>query len=88
MTQDDTQTRQAPNKTNNRKNKQWLRNPDQRKTPKVFDVKLRQLRDGSFQILGGEAKVLIRKNQHADQWVNVDARDLACELRNMKIRSL
>jgi hypothetical protein len=70
---------------NNRRNKQWLRNPDQRKNTKLFNVKMVQLRDGSFMMLGGESKVLNRKNQHSGEWVNVDTRDLACEIRNNKL---
>ena len=72
----------------NRKNKQWLRNPDQLKNPKIFNVMMVRNPDGSFHMLGGESKVLIRKNQYIGEWVNVDTRDLACEIRNNKIRSL
>jgi hypothetical protein len=74
------------NKTN-RKNKQWLRNPDQKKRPKAFNVKMIQLRDGSFHILGGGAQVAIAKNQHRVDWVNVDVRDLATEMRLNGVRS-
>ena len=65
-----------------------MRNPDQLKNPKVFEVKMVRNPDGSFHILGGQSKVLVRKNQYIGEWVNVDTRDLACELRNNKIRSL
>jgi hypothetical protein len=71
-----------------RKNKQWLQSKRQRRTPKVFEGKFVQLSDGSFQMLGGETKVLIRHNQHSASWVNVDTRDFACELRQNKILSL
>lgn len=70
-----------------RKNKQWLRNRDQLKNPKVFQVNMVRNEDGSFHLIGGETKVLIRKNQHSGEWVNVDTRDLACEMRNNRITS-
>lgn len=64
-----------------RKNKQWLRNPDQRKNRKVFTAKFTQERDGSFTIIGGETMVLERRNQHTSEWVPVDTRDFATEIR-------
>jgi hypothetical protein len=79
-------------KTNNnmkttRKNKAWLRNPAQRKNPKVFSAKFIQRKDGSFHMIGGESMAYIRKNQNAGNWVNVDTRDLATELRRCGVRS-
>lgn len=74
-------------KKNNRKNKQWLQNPDQLKNPKVFTVKMVRNADGSFHLLGGETMVLEKKNQHRGEWVPVDTRDFACELRNSEIKS-
>jgi hypothetical protein len=74
-------------KTNNRKNKQWLRSRDQRKHPKLFSVDMVQLKDGSFHILGGGAKVAIKRNQHIAEWANVDVRDLATEIRMNGVRS-
>jgi hypothetical protein len=71
----------------NRKNKQWLRSRDQRKHPKIFNVQMVQLRDGSFHMLGGGAKVAININQHTAQWKNVDVRDLATEMRLNGVRS-
>lgn len=71
-----------------RKNKQWLRNRNQRKNPKIFSAKFIQNPDGSFMMLGGETLVLERKNQHAHNWVNVDTRDFACELRNNRLIAL
>lgn len=71
----------------NRKNKQWLRSRDQRKHPKIFNVQMIQLRDGSFHMLGGGAKVSININQHTAQWKNVDVRDLATEMRLNGVRS-
>lgn len=68
-----------------RKNKQWMRNPDQLKTPKVYNLMAVRNSDGSFHLIGGEQRVMIRKNQHSSEWVNVDTRDLACELRQNKI---
>lgn len=73
--------------TTQRKNKQWLRNPNQRKNPKIFSAKFIQNPDGSFAMIGGETVVLQRKNQHSQQWVNIDTRDFACELRNNSIFS-
>jgi hypothetical protein len=71
----------------NRKNKQWLRNKDQLKNPKIFQVTMMRNTDGSFHMIGGQSKVLIRKNQHAGEWVNVDTRDLACEMRNSRLNA-
>jgi hypothetical protein len=72
----------------NKRNKQWLRNRDQMKSPKVFSISMVRRPDGSFHILGGQSKVLIRKNQYIGEWVNVDTRDLTCEMRNSRITSL
>lgn len=72
-------------KQNNRKNKDWLRNRNQRKNPKVFSAKFVQNPDGSFHMIGGETLVLERKNQHSAEWVNVDTRDFAQELKSNKI---
>ena len=74
-------------KTTQRKNKQWLRNPDQRKNPKLFTAKFVQRKDGSFHMIGGGSKAFIRKNQNAGEWVKVDTRDLATELRMRGVRS-
>jgi hypothetical protein len=71
-----------------RKNKQWLRNRAQRKNPKVFTAKFVQQPDGSFYMIGGETLVLDRKNQHSGEWVNVDTRDFATELRQNRIITL
>ena len=40
----------------NRKNKQWMRNRDQLKNPKIFNVSMIRNADGSFHMLGGESK--------------------------------
>jgi hypothetical protein len=80
-----TQNMKTQTVKNNRKNKQWLRNPDQLKHPKVYNLTTVRNPDGSFHLVGGQQKVLIRKNQHVGEWVNVDTRDLACELRNSVI---
>lgn len=74
-------------KTQNRKNKQWLQNKDQLKNPKLFQVTMLRKSDGTFHLIGGETKLLARKNQHSTSWVNVDTRDFAAELRNNKINS-
>lgn len=87
-----TQTMKA--KSNNtatkstRKNKQWLRNPDQLKNPKLFQVTMVRLPDKSFHIIGNQSKVFIKKNQHVGSWESVDTRDLTCELNHSKITSL
>ena len=73
---------------NNKKNKQWLRNRNQRKNPKIFSAKFVQNPDGSFHMIGGETMVLQRTNQHSSDWVRVDTRDFSCELRNNPIISL
>jgi hypothetical protein len=74
--------------TTTRKNKQWLRNPDQRKNPKIFQAKFIQMKDGSFHMIGGESKAYIRKNQNSGEWVPVDTRDLSTEFRMCGIKSL
>ena len=71
----------------NRKNKQWMRNKNQLKNPKVFQVTMIRNSDGSFHMIGGQSKVLLRKNQHTSEWVNVDTRDLTCEMRNSRLNS-
>lgn len=70
-----------------RKNKEWMRNPDQLKHPKQYLVNMIRNRDGSFHIVGGGAVVNIRKNQHSSEWHNVDVRDLAVEMRNNPIKT-
>lgn len=70
---------------NNRKDKNWLNNPDQIKTPKVFQVNMIRDTDGSFHLIGGETLVLMRKNQHSAEWVNVDTRDLSRVLKRSRI---
>jgi hypothetical protein len=82
-----TQTMKAKQVKNTRKNKSWLRNPDQLKTPKIFNVQMMRNKDGSFHIIGNGAAVLDRKNQHSAVWTSVDVRDLACEMRNNSIRA-
>ena len=72
----------------NRKDKNWMRNRDQLKHPKVYNVSMVRNPDGTFHVIGGQSKVLIRKNQYVGEWVNVDTRDLTCELRNSRITSL
>lgn len=75
-------------KTNKRRNKQWMRNRDQLKNPKLYSIKMIRNADKSFTILGGETKVLKRNNQYSAEWVNVDTRDLTCELRNSRLIAL
>lgn len=70
-----------------KRNKKWLQNPDQMKNPKLFKLMAIRNADGSFQLVGGETMVLEKKNQHAAEWVPVDTRDFACELRNSEIKS-
>jgi len=80
-------------KTNNtmkkstRKDKNWMRNPDQLKTRKLYNITVERNPDSSFRLVGGMNRVLIRKNQHSAEWVNVDTRDLCTELRNSKFHS-
>ena len=71
-------------KTTKMKNKTWLRNPDQRKSPKTFSVKMQRNKDGSF-VLIDETLVQIKKNQHSSVWENVNTRDFAEELRGSTI---
>lgn len=70
-----------------KRNKNWLKNPKQIKNEKLFNVKMFRDKDGVFHVVGGETKVLDRKNQHSAEWVNVDTRDFAMVLRNSSIRS-
>jgi Trm5-related predicted tRNA methylase len=70
---------------NNRKDKNWLQNPKQLKNPKIYTMRAIRDVDGSFHFIGGETKVLSRKNQHSAEWVNVDTRDFTAELRSSKI---
>jgi hypothetical protein len=72
---------------NNRKNKQWLRSRDQRKHPKLFNVQMVQLKDGSFHLLGGGAVVNVKTNKKSSKLYNVDVRDLATEMRMNGVRS-
>lgn len=72
---------------NNRKNKTWMRNPDQLKTRKIFSIMAERNPDGSFLLLGGNQRVLVKKNQYVSEWVNVDTRDLGVELRNSPIHT-
>jgi len=67
--------------TSERKNKQWLRSPDQRKRTKLLTVNMVQLPDGRFHILGGGASATIKKNQHSVGVYPIDVRDLATEMR-------
>lgn len=76
------------NMKTNRKNAEWLRNKNQRKNPKVFSANFIQNPDGSFFMIGGQTKVLVRKNQHSQEYQNVDTRDFAKELRNNRIVTL
>jgi Trm5-related predicted tRNA methylase len=78
----------TPMRTQIKRNKQWMRNRDQLKNPKVFSMKAIRQPDGSFVIIGGETRVLERKNQYAARWVNVDTRDFATELRRSRIIAL
>jgi len=84
MTNNNTKTNKLKTQ---RKNKQWLRNPNQRKNNKIFTAKFVQRKDGSFHMIGGESKYLARKNGVASEWVNVDTRDLATEMRMRGIRN-
>lgn len=72
---------------NRKRDKRWMRNRNQLKNPKFFQVTMLRNPDGSFHVLGGEAKVLARKNKVSSSWINVDARDLACEMRRNPIKS-
>jgi hypothetical protein len=70
-----------------KRNRKWLQSRDQRKRTKVFSVKMIQLPNGDFHMLGGHSKILANVNQHKQAWVNVDTRDLARELNTVKITS-
>ncbi len=70
-----------------RKDKNWLKNPDQMKNEKLFSVKMFRDKNGTFHVVGGETKFLSRKNQNSAEWVNVDTRDFASVLRNSSIKA-
>ena len=70
-----------------RKNRRWMRNPDQLKNPKIYSMKVLRNPDGSFHVIGGNTQVLMRKNQHSLEWVNVDTRDFTRELKSSRITS-
>jgi hypothetical protein len=88
QTQNNTQTMKTKQTKTNRKNKAWMRNPDQLKTPKLFNVQMIRTKDGSFHVLGNGVTFLDRKNQHSSTWTNVDVRDFACELRRNTIKAM
>lgn len=64
-----------------RRDKKWLRSPDQRKRTKIFQVKMIQRKDGSFHILGGGATAVLRTNSKHSIIAPVNVRDLATEMR-------
>lgn len=70
-----------------RRNKAWLRSPDQRKHKKMFNVQMVQLRDGSFHLVGGGAKVSVKANGSTYNEYLVDVRDLATEMRLNGVKS-
>ena len=74
-------------RSSNRKDKTWLQNRDQLKTPKMFTMNVIRTSDGSFQLVGGDTKVLTMKNQYGGEWSQVDTRDFARELRSSRIYS-
>lgn len=71
----------------NKKNKEWMRNKAQLKNPKIFSILVERNPNGSFRLIGGGNKVLVKKNQYSSEWVNVDTRDLCTELRNSEFHS-
>lgn len=75
------------NKRVQKKNREWMRNKDQLKHPKVYNVSMIRKRDGSFHLIGNEARVFMRKNQHSGEWVNVNTRDLMREMRQTSVTS-
>ena len=66
------------------KSKIWLNNPDQLKTPKIFQVTMMRDKEG-IHLIEGETKYLQRKNQHSNSWANVDTQEFASVLRTSKI---
>lgn len=66
------------------KSKIWLNNPDQLKTPKIFQITMMRDKEG-LHLIEGETKYLQRKNQHSNSWVNVDTQEFASVLRTSKI---
>ena len=87
--QNKTPTMKAKTKktVSSRKDKSWMRNPDQLKNRKIFSIIAERNPDGSFRLLGGNQRVLVKKNQYVSEWVNVDTRDLGVELRNSPIHT-
>jgi hypothetical protein len=64
-----------------RRDRKWLRSPDQRKRTKLFTVNMIQRKDGSFHILGGGATAVIKTNSRHAMEVPINVRDMATEMR-------
>jgi len=87
MNKQENNTNSKTMQKSNRKNKAWMRNPDQLKTPKFFSAVFMRNKDGSFHMMGGQSKYLNRSNDTTASWTKVDTRDLCVELRQNTIRS-
>jgi len=84
-----TTTKQEKMKTVNtkqtRKNMEWLMNPDQIKTPKQFNVTFERDENGNFNLM--KALYIKKVNQHVEEFVPVDARDIARVMNRSTIKA-
>lgn len=70
-----------------RKDREWMLNPDQVKTPKIYNLKVLRRENGTFHVIGGNTMVMERVNQYANHWTPVDTRAFTRVLRKSKITS-
>ena len=68
-----------------RKNMEWLMNPDQIKTPKQFNVTFERDENGNFNLM--KALYIKKVNQHVEEFVPVDARDIARVMNRSTIKA-
>lgn len=68
-----------------RKNMDWLTNPDCVKTPKQFNVTFERDENGNFNLK--KALYLKKINQHMEEFIPVDARDIARVMNRSTIKA-
>lgn len=65
----------------------YLNSPTVRR-PKVFRATIVRREDGTFQVVGGDTRMLDVINQYEAKWVQVDTRDFAAALRRNPVQAL
>lgn len=65
-----------------KRDRNYLKNRNATKNPKVFNMTLFRDSRGQFHTVGGETTMLDRRTQ---QWVKVNTRDLAREINSLGI---